>query len=73
MTDMFTGTGWPVRSHLIDEAALAVRQGSTKRAAGLGIYDRYYGSKFEDDEAAAREDRLRDLSKQMRRRLKDDE
>lgn len=63
----------PLRSALIAEAASAVQQGATKRAAGIAIYDRYFGSKFEDDDKVRREDRLRDIAKALRTRLKSGE
>lgn len=63
----------PLRSALIEEAASAVREGASKRAAGIAIYDRFFASHFEDDEHASREDRLRHIAKLVRKRLKTDE
>lgn len=59
----------PCKAKLIEEALSAVRQGATKRAAGLSIYDRYYRTNFNNDDPKSREDRLRDIAKIIRSRL----
>lgn len=59
----------PLRSALIEEAVAIAKGGKSKRSAAISICDRYYGSKFVEDDKVRRDSRVHDLLKIIRKRI----